>query len=179
MIQFYAISTISMEPTLPVNSTIGVTKLRTPKRNSVIAFKVKPLFNTDMFDQPKKDEISYVSRIIGFEGDEVEIKDGDIYINSEKQNHPFITYFTYILQYKEYEKHKDNYGFRLTMDQGLEGAEKHIFLTKPEIQELQDEIEIKSFDYPIKSNDLYQFSNIIEDDWTMNNFGPIRVPEDH
>src|SRR3989338_7879692 len=73
----YKIPTGSMRMTLLEGDRIFVDKItyrfRPPKRGEIIVFKY-PL-------EPKKD---YVKRLVAFGGEEVEIKDGAVYINGER-----------------------------------------------------------------------------------------------
>jgi len=73
----YKIPTGSMRPTLLEGDRIFVDKItyrfRPPKRGEIVVFKY-PL-------EPKKD---YVKRLVAFGGEEVEIKDGAVYINGER-----------------------------------------------------------------------------------------------
>ncbi|MBI4387575.1 MAG: signal peptidase I [Candidatus Omnitrophica bacterium] len=77
----YKIPTGSMEPTLMVGDRIFVDKLtyrfHPPKRGEIVVFKY-PL-------DPKKD---FVKRLIAFGGEEVEIRDGSIYVNGAKLEEP-------------------------------------------------------------------------------------------
>src|SRR3990167_1280824 len=73
----YKIPTGSMRTTLIEKDRIFVDKItyrfRPPKRGEIVVFKY-PL-------EPKKD---YVKRLVAFGGEEVEIKDGAVYINGER-----------------------------------------------------------------------------------------------
>ena len=77
----YKIPTGSMEPTLMVGDRIFVDKItyrfRPAKRGEVVVFKY-PL-------DRKKD---FVKRLIAFQNEEVEIRDGNIFINGKKLNDP-------------------------------------------------------------------------------------------
>ncbi len=77
----YKIPTGSMEPTLMVGDRIFVEKLsyrfHEPKRGDVVVFK----YPLDL----KKD---FVKRLIAFGGEDVEIRDGNIYVNGKKLDQP-------------------------------------------------------------------------------------------
>jgi len=64
-----------MEPTLYDGDRIFVKKSAkyTPKRGDVVVFK-----------SPIDPDVSYVNRIVAFEGEFVEIKDNTVYINGER-----------------------------------------------------------------------------------------------
>ena len=72
--QFYYIPSGSMEPTLQIDDKILVTKysykLKTPERGEII-----------VFEYPYDKKLSYIKRLIGLPGEQIEIKDSELYIN--------------------------------------------------------------------------------------------------
>jgi signal peptidase I len=44
-----------------------------------------------IFHPPDNSSVNYIKRIVGLPGDRVEIKDGSIYINSQKIDEPYLT----------------------------------------------------------------------------------------
>lgn len=73
----------SMFPTLKENEIILVNKLtyklREPQRGDIIVF------------QPPNSQEHYVKRIIGLPGEEIEIRNGGVYINQERVEEPYIS----------------------------------------------------------------------------------------
>lgn len=97
----------SMENTLYTDQVLFVSKLdndSSQKGDIVIIqiqegnwdylsfFKEVPLFRT-LF--PCKGEVNYIKRVIGLPGDEIDIRDGYLYINGEKQNEAYTKGLTY------------------------------------------------------------------------------------
>ena len=84
----YKIPTGSMRPTLLEGDRIFVDKItyrfRPPQRGEIVVFKY-PL-------DPKKD---FVKRLVAFGGEEVEIKDGALYVNGEKLKDEFQHHYYY------------------------------------------------------------------------------------
>ncbi len=80
-VQAFKIPTGSMRPTFLENDRILVDKLtyrfKQPQRGDIIVFKYPA--------DTKKD---FVKRLIGFEGETIEIKNGSIYINGKKLEEP-------------------------------------------------------------------------------------------
>lgn len=74
----------SMEPTIYGGDRIIVTKLNyiksTPERGDIIIFK-----------NPDDMTLNYVKRVIGLEGDRIQIRDGVLYINDRPQREDYIT----------------------------------------------------------------------------------------
>lgn len=85
-VQVFWIPSSSMEPTLDINDRIVVNKVvyhfREPKRQEVVVFRqVAPK------GSPKRD---LIKRLMGLPGEELEIKDGIVYINGKavEEKHP-------------------------------------------------------------------------------------------
>ena len=81
VVQAYKIPSGSMIPTLLVGDKLFVNKyiyrFEPPKRGDIIVFK----YPVD----PKKD---FIKRLVGLGGDEVEIRDGKIYVNQKVMDDP-------------------------------------------------------------------------------------------
>lgn len=83
LVQTFLVEGVSMMPNYKNNDFVIVDKIsyqiRDPKYGEVIVFK--PKINQD---------ISYIKRVVGLPGDKVEIKSGNVYINSFKINEPYL-----------------------------------------------------------------------------------------
>lgn len=81
VVQAFKIPSGSMRPTLLEGDKLFVNKylyrFEKPKRGDIIVFR----FPTD----PKKD---FIKRLVGFEGETVEIRDGKLYVNDEALEDP-------------------------------------------------------------------------------------------
>ncbi len=112
-IQAYKIPTGSMRMTLIENDKILVNKIgyrfNEPERGDVMVFKY-PL-------DPKKD---FVKRLIAFEGEEVEIKDGAVYIDGNRLEDPKV-----ILNNYYYNREDWDYG---RYGQTIKVPEDHYFV---------------------------------------------------
>lgn len=82
VVQAFKIPTGSMRPTLVEGDRILVNKFiykfREPERGDIIVFRY-----------PGEDKKDFIKRLIAVEGEEVEIKDGDIYVDGERVEDPF------------------------------------------------------------------------------------------
>lgn len=91
IVQAFKIPTGSMEPTLHGDPNNGdrvlvnkfVYSLREPKRGDIIVFQTVNISGLDF----KKD---YIKRLVGLPGDQIEIKDGRIFINNKILKKPSI-----------------------------------------------------------------------------------------
>lgn len=111
----YKIPSGSMIPTLLIGDRIFVDKVsyrfRAPERGDIIVFKST--------EEPKKD---FVKRLIGVEGDKIEIREGKVYINDEVLD---VEPFSKIYYYNTDREDKAKYG---KTDQVILVPENHYFV---------------------------------------------------
>lgn len=82
---FVRVSGESMEPTLQNNNSLFVFRLGyEPKNGDIIVFK--PVGDPDKY---------YIKRVIATEGQEVDIRDGKVYVDGEELNEPYIQGITF------------------------------------------------------------------------------------
>lgn len=102
----YKIPTGSMENTLMIGDRIFVDKVtyrfRPPQRGEVVVFKY-PI-------DPKKD---FVKRLVAFGGEEVEIRDGNAYVNGKKLDEPDVFQSRYYYNRNDWDYGKDNQKFKV------------------------------------------------------------------
>jgi len=178
IVQFYTNDTPAMEPTLKVGTLIFATNLISPKRNSIVAFKINPYLEGNPYKIPSEESI-YLSRIIGLENEIIQIKDGKVFINDKELEHPFGVKFLYKLYSTDYYNYAKELNLELVSDQTLVGDMAYVYLTKDLYRELSKKIEIETFDYPLKRDDLYRNNEFSGTNWSSNNFGPIEIPKDN
>src|SRR6185436_9425886 len=81
VLQFYYAPSGSMEPALEPNSRFAVSNLKKPKRNSIVAFKRIADKDDGVKDPGYK--IPFVSRLIAFGGETIELKNGYAFVNGQ------------------------------------------------------------------------------------------------
>ncbi|NLG51111.1 MAG: signal peptidase I [Chloroflexi bacterium] len=78
----------SMEPNLHENQRVIVDlislRFRQPRRGEII-----------ILDLPERNSVPLIKRVVGLPGDTVEIKDGAVYLNSEKLDEPYLNQDTW------------------------------------------------------------------------------------
>lgn len=96
MVQAFQIPTGSMEPTLLVGDFLLVNKLAyvepvLPVEKAVLPRRKIERFDVVVFKYPKEPNKDFVKRVIGLEGEVMEIRDKQVYINGEllREDHKF------------------------------------------------------------------------------------------
>jgi signal peptidase I len=97
LVQSYMIPTPSMVPTLMVGDHILVAKYVYGFKLPFVARKVLPLWTPKrgdvvVFAFPPSPNIDYVKRVVAVEGDVVEVKGGDLWLNGAKAEDPHATH---------------------------------------------------------------------------------------
>jgi len=85
------IPSLSMFPTFEVGDQLAVDKIskywREYERRDVVVFRAPPAFARFVDEQKANEDL--IKRIVAVEGDTVQVKGGDLYINGEKQIEPY------------------------------------------------------------------------------------------
>jgi signal peptidase I len=86
VIQAYVIPTGSMKPTIMEQDRVFgnrfIYKFQTPHRGDIIAFRPPPGVS--------QDNIPFLKRVIAVEGDTIEIRQGEVYLNGNHDPEPFV-----------------------------------------------------------------------------------------
>jgi len=84
VVQPFIVEGQSMLPTFENNDYLITEKvsytLRAPQRGEII-----------IFHPPDNASVNYIKRIVGLPGDQIEVKDGNVYINSQKISESYLT----------------------------------------------------------------------------------------
>ena len=129
IIQAFKIPSGSMKPTLLVGDHLLVNKfiygIRIPFLDKyLIQFKKPERGDVVVFKWPKDESLDFIKRVIGIEGDTIEIKNKQLYVNNKKvKNQLFGKYDDDILNADAYEE--------------TIGNRRHIFLYQPALEKLE------------------------------------------
>jgi signal peptidase I len=179
-LQSYRTPTASMEPTLKPGSNFFVSNLRKPKRYDIITF-TRVLTEKDRFDKAGK-KLTFTYRLIAFGGETLEIKNGYAWVNGQMVDDSTRLKFYYIMNKED--------GIRLVPELGIDINSP----SSPEFMDFSpkdslvlnlsyDQYQIARRSAPVilytadfGANEMYE--NDISKNWTVNNYGPIRIPPD-
>lgn len=178
----YTVSTPSMEPNYEAEEYMLATNLKSPSRNDVVAYRSEELVRQIIAQHERrrsgvepevKSETIFLSRIIGIGGDKIELKDGQIYLNGKKNElNDFLLPYTI-------EKTSFNQLSPRVLPKGNMRVTPHrdsvrIFLSKNELEQLKDVVDVKRSRRIISSENIFGDEN-----WNVANYGPIEIPENH
>src|SRR5688500_17559370 len=86
-LQFYSLPTTSNYPTIKQGDKFFASNLKRPKRFDFICYYITT---------PEYGKQIWVHRLCGLEGDKIEIRNGDLYVNNESVDKNFSVAYTYI-----------------------------------------------------------------------------------
>ncbi|MFK7773407.1 MAG: signal peptidase I [Saprospiraceae bacterium] len=175
----YTVSTPSMEPNLGVGKYIIGTKLKSPKVNDVVTYRSVQLVKVIKEQNERRRRATdfdsksiFTSRIVAKGGDQVELKNGVIFLNGEK-NEPNDFMLKYSIGEEAYLKlNKRVLPQREFYPQRIRDSIL-IDLSQKEIKMLQEFVEVNQHK---RSNSINIFGN---ENWTYGNYGPIEIPAQH
>lgn len=179
ILQFYSVPSSSNAPTIKKGSHIWASRFKTLQRGNFIAFR--------QYDSLVGGIAIWTKRCVGMQGDTVEMKNGLLFVNGKNADvnytldNEFAIFtisprkFIYALHLNE----KDDYNYQNTENY------LQTILSNEEYKEAQSLLiagqdSIKQYMYPNETS--YQptfFAELGKSIWTVDNFGPLRVPINH
>ena len=154
IIQAFKIPSGSMKPTLLVGDHLLVNKfiygIRIPIIDKfLIQFKEPERGDVVVFKWPKDESLDFIKRVIGVEGDTIQIKDKQLYVNNKKVKEQLLDEK---IKNQLFGKYNDDEITNADAYEETIGNRKHIILYQPALEKLEK-----------NKND---------------NFGPVTVPAD-
>ena len=154
IIQAFKIPSGSMKPTLLVGDHLLVNKfiygIRIPIIDKfLIQFKEPERGDVVVFKWPKDESLDFIKRVIGVEGDTIQIKDKQLYVNNKKVKEQLLDEK---IKNQLFGKYNDDEITNADAYEETIGNRKHIILYQPSLEKLEK-----------NKND---------------NFGPVTVPAD-
>jgi len=135
-------------------------------------------------DKPLDKRSNYVKRCVAIAGDELEIKDGDIYINGELSIMPDRTDLQYMYEVKTKDKRPLSKSFfkkhNITEGGMLSDGHYILNLTKPKFEKLKKNKNLTLVKKKIDPKGIYNkaiFPHDAHYKWSKDNFGPLTIPK--
>lgn len=164
---------------LPFNRLPGFQKV---KRRDVVVFN----WPTDPNHQPTDKKENYIKRCVGVPGDSLSVINGFVYINGKKEDFPENGQFSYTVQMQNGGfSDEDYFDYYINDYRGAcnEKLMREMHITNENEKELKDNDKIKSISrvfYDSNFNESsyrYLFPNNRSIPWTIDDYGPIYIPE--
>jgi signal peptidase I len=172
---FYDIPTTSMSPNIKIGDKLFGSSLITPKVNDVISYYAMPAAYEN-----STEEYLAVCRIVAKENDILEIKNGILYVNNIIEKDTLNLGYNFEVNKSFLNKITSNKNFE---DRIYELSEKKINLNFSYNELIKLNILKQSKRILNSSPDLVNtciFGNqYCDKEWSLDNFGPLKIPKDH
>jgi len=168
-INFHSIPTTSMSPTLQVGDYITTQRTKDIKHNDVIVFKY-----------PQDISTLFIFRCMGLPGDNLEINNGLVHVNSKMTDNNENIKFQYLVKTNGQPLNQrliDRYG--ITDHYQLYNNTYFVFLTEKEATKFAkiSIVEDVTRNAENSSNSSMLFPKSDSTGWTVDNYGPIYIPQ--
>lgn len=173
------IPTSGNSPTLKLGDLIWASRLKTLQHGNFIAFK--------QYDSIQAGIAVWVKRCVGMPGDTVEMKNGVLIVNGKNVDETYTLTNEYVIFTRHPQKFMDSLQVTQTSESNFQQTDSFLqtMLSTAQYKRAQSMVtagqdSIKQLVYPYDaSNQLPFFVELKKTTWTMDNFGPLRVPFDH
>ena len=175
-LQFYNMPTGSMEPSLAVGQKYFTTNLKKPKRNDIIVFnrRVNKNFENDINGKL----MQFTSRLIALENDTLQVINGYAYVNGKSVDDSNSLKFIYHLPRKDLNNlltaldiDPEDKDYNINFYQGLDTS--FATLSGKQYTQVRNVIPLRRY---IINNQSPVPGIYPSKDWTLDNFGPYKIP---
>jgi signal peptidase I len=169
LLKSYTVTTSSSEPTLKVGNHFITTNLIKPERLDFITFKHH--FQNEFMNG----EYELVFRLCGIERDTVEIKSGILFVNGINIDKKLKLKYPFLFQRKDIEKISnkiDLYEYHLNF---ISNDSVIAQLTEDEALKLGRKYSERIIESKIEP----EIEKVYNENWNIDNFGPIVIPKDY
>ena len=168
---------------LPTYRFPGFSKI---KREDVIVFNVPPVSQNEGVKYPMDLKTYYVKRCVGIAGDQLEIRNKEIFVNGQPLSHPEYMKFSYILFAKDEISKRNLTGFGFSQDDHIflgrsneNYAVYQMYLTEKQAGKIKVAPYIVSMEENMASRDNTDariFPSSTYSPWNRDNYGSITIP---
>jgi signal peptidase I len=172
MLKLFKIPTTSSRPTLEVGDRILVSNIVSPERFDLIVFKY--------YDSMMQEKVHHVFRLCGMPGDTVEIKNGELYVNSQFPGKKFDICLPYAVSVDHVQKITELAELEEDELEFPAGPDKPVVILSNADCDILRKNNI-GFERWVVNRD--QKNEYIKTrygrDWNEDHFGPMVIPKDH
>jgi|SRR5690606_15864423 len=165
MLKMYNIPTTANEPGIKLNSKIFVSNLAGYENGDFICYE----YENEMLGKHIR-----VHRLLGIANDIIEIKDGILFINEQNFDQTIELQHFYLIDLEKFQELLKN-GIITKENQAFRIEDKMMVTLLDKVAEkngLSDQIKIEP-----KNQANQIIKSIYNQDWNMDNFGPLKIPE--
>ena len=161
MFSAFHVPTTSMEPTIKRGEYIFVSSLKSKALYSVVCYRMKESGGT----------FHYISRLCGCEGDEVEVRNGHLFLNGKAMDTNTDLKFRYKIPHPDFEYWKDKDAYPYCGDTAIAN------LTEREAKAMEQKIHPILFMASKGKMDTAILGATEQNGWNVDNMGPFKVPK--
>lgn len=174
MLTFYTLPSTSMEPNYMAGKMIVASNFAQTDLRAVVCYRATALPIEGM--RPA-DEGIFIGRIVAGAGDELELKDGRVYLNGEFAEEGLNLKFLYELNEEQATNNRAQI-LELNPEDVITNpvGGMYLFLAEQEKRTYAGHEGFKQYDGPLRDDVDYPASAWVEEGWTVNNYGPITIP---
>ncbi len=180
IVDVYSVPTLSMEPNYKAGDVLLATCLKSPDYNDVVAYKSMQIV-THPNSEPKK--VTFLGRVVAQGNDTMKIIDGFTFVNGRPIDKDINLKFNYIIHPNELELNREILN-ELDAKDIFEKDEfpVTIITISPSFHDkLKNKDQIRKQNSKIRNDGRYltSMSSKIKEEWSMNNLGPLIIPDKH
>lgn len=181
IIQWYTIPTISMEPTIPLNTTCLSSNIPAIQRKDIVVFK-RIVTEKEIPGSGGKN-MHFTYRIVAGGGDTLQIKNGLVFINGKYDDDSLKLNFYYTIPSKDLEKALAIINKTDWIENGNENISQMdaetilLLLSGTQSDKINKTIPLQRYYSTEVITDF--FGQPKDSLWTMDNYGPVIVPSEH
>lgn len=159
----YTCGSAANEPTLPMGSTIFVSNLKSPQRFDFICVRA---------EMEPMGKFTAVYRLCGIEGDRIEIRDGNLFVNGENVDGQFNIMYRYAIPQQQFSSYTQFFNVDL-----VDHRDSVILVDVP--SRLVKKEGIPGHRIVMQKNeDGRGVAEAWKQPWNADQFGPVTVPKD-
>ncbi len=172
--EIYRTAGVLMEPSYPDRTILVMSNLKKIEHRSVIAFKALSL-REEVPGMPQKEQV-YIGRVVGKGGDQIELRDGRVWLNGAFAEEGKDLKFRYRIE-GEGQKLSDAMVAELSAEEQIHYRLDSKLISLSDGLRKKVKVELSLYDSPIRNIAPPPYRALLDSTWTLNNYGPLHIPE--
>lgn len=176
ILSYFWLPSSSMAPAYPTGKFIVTSNLVSPERRDVVCYHSKSIA---FGERVPSVEGQFIGRIVAQGGDTLEIRDGYVYINNRYAEDYLLLKFMYKISEAAEEQNAELIQELTTEQQFRSGGDLYLLLDDQEKLFYVGHENFEKVNAPIRKDIDFPAKSMVEEDWTIHDYGPLTIPPDH